>query len=58
MTEEMRLISLGYPENVAICLCRVMRRSGTLCDFIAKKETERRDSRDRDPECDENVCTV
>lgn len=43
MTEERRLISIGYPADDAICMCHAMRRDGTLAEFVRREEEKYRD---------------
>lgn len=38
MTEELRLISMGFPADEAICMCFAMRKEGTLRDFVREEE--------------------
>lgn len=38
MTEERRLIAIGFPLDEAITLCYSMRKEGTLAEFVEKEE--------------------
>jgi hypothetical protein len=40
MSDEMRLVSLGFPLSEAVSLCATMRRDGILENFIAEQERE------------------
>ena len=42
LTEERRLISIGYPADEAICMCHAMRRDGTLAEFVRREEEKYR----------------
>lgn len=43
MTEERRLIAIGFPADDAICMCHVMRREGTLAEFVKREEEKYRE---------------
>lgn len=38
MSEERRLIAIGFPADEAICMCYSMRRDGTLAAFVEQEE--------------------